>query len=298
MTSISVIIPTKSRGATILAAVKSIGNQSVRIDEIIIVDGSPEMSDPSIFKVILSDCTHAPDIRYIHAPEDRGLTAARNRGVKTSRGGIIQFLDDDAILDPDYFYYLLKAFNSPMVFGVSGLVIEPERKTSFLKKIFFRMFYTGAFRQKREEIFFSNEKDIIQTNTLPGVGAYRRQVFDNENFDEILTGSCIGEDVEFSYRVGLQAKLFIQPLSKIYHYPSPIERQSIRRIYSEKVQFYHYHYKKNLNTIPHARVAYLWLNIGFLFHTVLLLNHRAVHGVINGWCSIIQSIVYRKLNNE
>ena len=298
MTAISVIIPTKSRGTTILAAVQSIGDQSVCIDEVVIVDGSQEMSDPSIFEVILRGCPNAPGIRYIHAPEDRGLTAARNRGVKESKGQVIQFLDDDAILDPDYFYYLLKAFKSPIAGGVSGLVIEPDRKISILKKILFRVFYIGPFRQNREEIFFSNRKNIIQTNTLPGVGAYRREVFDNEKFDEKLTGSCIGEDIDFSYRVGLRTKLFIQPLSKIYHYPSPIERQSIRRIYSSKVEFYYYHYKKNLNTIPLAQVAFLWLNIGFFFHALLQFNYRAVRGVIDGWFSIAQSIVYRSLNNE
>ncbi|MEI6070392.1 MAG: glycosyltransferase [Verrucomicrobiae bacterium] len=288
MTSISVIIPTKGRGTTIVGALQSIGNQSVPVEEVVIVDGTPLAAEAGLFKECFSKCAQAPRIRYCHAPEDSGLTAGRNRGIRESTGEIIQFLDDDAVLAPDYFEHLLETFKSPEVGGASGVVIEPERPQSTMKRIFFRFFYIGPFRQIREEAFLYPSREIVRTNTLPGVGAYRRQVFAEEMFDENLTGACIGEDIDFSYRVGQRSALFIQPLSKVYHYPSPAERQTVRRNYCDKVCFYHYHFKKNLAALPGARLTYLWLNFGFAIHALFRFQAGAVLGVCDGWRKNLQ----------
>jgi GT2 family glycosyltransferase len=283
MISISVIIPTKGRGKTILHALQSIGNQSLPVDEVVIVDGTPDPAEPSMFETAFQQCPHMPHIRYCHSPEDSGLTAARNRGVRESSGQIIQFLDDDAMLAPDYFFHLMQVFRSSEVGGASGVVIEPDKKPSVVKRIFFRYFYTGPFRQIREEVLLYPSVGVVRTNTLPGVGAYRREVFAQEVFDEHLTGACIGEDIDFSYRVGRLHTLFIQPLSKVYHYPSPAERQTVRRIYCEKVRFYHYHFRKNLASFPHARLTYLWLNFGFAIHATTCFRASALLGVCEGW---------------
>lgn len=291
MTSISVIIPTKGRGLTILDALRSIGNQTVPVEEVIIVDGTLLPAERSVFEESFNKCAQAPRIRYCHAPEDSGLTAARNRGIRESTGQIIQFLDDDAMLAPDYFVHLLEILNSPGVGGASGIVIEPEKAESVIKKLFFKCFYIGPFRQIREEAFLYTRIGIVRTNTLPGVGAYRREVFAQEMFDEKLIGACIGEDIDFSYRVGRHRALIIQPLSKVYHYPSPSERQTVRRNYCDKVCFYHYHFKKNLASLPSARLIYLWLNLGFAIHALFLFQAGAVLGVCDGWRKILKKPV-------
>ena len=121
--ALTVVITTKGRGGAILAAVQSVVRQSLKVSEIVIVDGSTEEMDVMLFDQILLYFEVKMRVCYCHAPEDKGLTAARNRGVQLATGDSIQFLDDDAILADDYFEKIVPLFEDQNVGGVSGLVI-------------------------------------------------------------------------------------------------------------------------------------------------------------------------------
>ncbi len=89
---ISVIIPTYNREQFILQAIKSIQNQSIHVDEIIVVDdGSTDGT-----KELLKD----EDILYIYQ-ENRGVSFARNRGIKEAKHRWIAFLDSDDLWHKD-----------------------------------------------------------------------------------------------------------------------------------------------------------------------------------------------------
>ncbi|MFA7342833.1 MAG: glycosyltransferase family 2 protein [Terrimicrobiaceae bacterium] len=286
--AISVVIPTKGRAEAIGDALRSVGSQTVKVREVVVVDGSAQRSDVGLLEKAFEGCPNKPHLIYRHAPEDRGLTAARNRSVRISSGELIQFLDDDAVLAPDYFEHLLPVFHSPDVGGASGLVIEPTRRVSALKRVFFRFFYLGPFRQIREEAFLRPGVGLRRTNTLPGVSAYRREVFGSFHFDENLTGPCVGEDVDFSYRLGKRWQMVIEPSAKVFHYPSPAERQSVRRNFAGKVAFYNYHYRKNIARTALSRAAYVWLNFGFVLHSLTSRSGGAFLGVCDGMRDVLQ----------
>jgi GT2 family glycosyltransferase len=286
---ISIVIPTKGRGTTITQALQSAANQTVSVYEVLIIDGSSERMPADLLDQAFAGCKHSPVLVYLHKPEDKGLPEARNRGVRASSGDIVQFLDDDAVMAPDYFEHLLPAFHSADVGAVSGLIIEPGRSKSFLKKTFFSLFYIGPFRQKREEHLMSKIKTQHATNTLPGVAAYRREVFDQNEFDENLKGAAVGEDVEFSFRVGRKWRMLVEPSAKVYHYPSPAARLDLRSVYSQKIRFYHYHYCKNIGQGLVATACYYWLNLGFLIHALTTAKIKAVLGVCDGIGYIFKS---------
>ena len=65
--------------------------------------------------------------RARHVREDElGLTAARLRGIKESHGGLLVFVDDDNVLQPDYLTECLTlAKNYPFIGALGGQVI-PE----------------------------------------------------------------------------------------------------------------------------------------------------------------------------
>ena len=85
---ISVVIPTFNRASFLTKAIQSIQNQTLRADEIIVVDdGSTDNT-----KEILLDM----DITYIHQ-ENKGVSSARNSGVEKARNEWIAFLDSDDI---------------------------------------------------------------------------------------------------------------------------------------------------------------------------------------------------------
>jgi len=286
--TVSVIIPTKGRGPLFLNTLRSIGNQSVLVDEVIVVDQTPDRLDDLLLAGVFEVSSASPKLIYCHAPWLSGLTAARNFGVKQARGKIIQFLDDDVVLEKEYFLRLLQEFNNVDVGGVAGLVIEPNRKASFLKKTFFRLFFIGPFRQIREEVYLYPLAASIKTNTLPGVSAYRRNVFELFHFDEQLVGPCMGEDLDFSYRVGKSWKLIIQPNAHIYHFPSTTARCGERQSVADKVYFYYYHFSKNFQKTTSAWLMFFWLNVGFAMHSLTLLNLSAILGVYDGWRKILQ----------
>ena len=285
---LSVVVPTKGRAASIGGALKSVGNQSVAAGEVIIVDGTPKRMSADFLSQVFRGCRYQPSLIYIHAPEDRGLPAARNRGIRSSSGDVVQFLDDDAILAPDYFQQLLPVFLNVEIGAAAGLVIEPDRHESALRKKLFRFFYAGPFRQDRDGQFSHQSAGLHLTNTLPGVGAYRRHIFDEFVFDENLLGPAIGEDVDFSYRVGRRWRMVIEPSAKVYHYPSPDERLDMRANFSHKVKFYNYHYRKNIDKTFFSYFSYVWLNIGFILHALTTAKVKAFLGVFEGMCDILR----------
>ena len=279
---ISVVIPTKGRGEQIIAAIGSVDSQTCKVREIIVIDGSAASSSRRFERSSSLDLGLIP-VTYIHAPQDHGLTAARNRGVRHSKSSLIMFLDDDAVLDKCFVEVLSKALQSCDVGGASGIVVEPLRKGQCLRRFLFRFFYTGALRQLREEVFLKPVNTIFDTNTLPGVSCYRADVFRSFEFDENLRGPCVGEDIDFSYRVGREWRLIIDPKAIVYHYPSKEARISVRNTFCSKVLFYRYHFTKNIPRSFSTRLAYTWLNCGFIMHAVTSLDWRAVLGVLEAW---------------
>lgn len=93
MTSVSVIIPLYNGGRFIRAAVESVLNQTVRPDEIIVVDDGSDDGG--------ADHVPSDDRVRVISQENSGVAAARNRGVRESNGDLLAFLDQDDRWTPD-----------------------------------------------------------------------------------------------------------------------------------------------------------------------------------------------------
>ena len=92
MTTVSVIIPTYSRTASLCRAIDSVLAQTYRDWELIVVDdGCPT---DSISKVVSGYVARDPRIRYVQQPNG-GSYRARNAGIAQATGTYIAFLDDD-----------------------------------------------------------------------------------------------------------------------------------------------------------------------------------------------------------
>jgi glycosyltransferase involved in cell wall biosynthesis len=90
--NITVIIPTYNRSSFLSKSIESVLNQSIKVDEIIVVDdGSTDNT-----KVLLKELP----VKYIYQ-ENLGVSSARNRGIKESKNQWICFLDSDDIWDKD-----------------------------------------------------------------------------------------------------------------------------------------------------------------------------------------------------
>lgn len=117
----SLIICTYLRANSLLNLLESVKNQSLYPDEILIIDGST--NDQT--KLMLDTHTFQNLVYYQVAAENRGLTKQRNFGIEkvAEWSEIVCFLDDDTILDTNYFSELLQTYqNYPDALGVGGYI--------------------------------------------------------------------------------------------------------------------------------------------------------------------------------
>jgi teichuronic acid biosynthesis glycosyltransferase TuaG len=74
----------------IYQAVKSVYNQNVPVEMLVIDDGSTDRTEEMILPFMIR-----PDFQYIKNEKNTGAAASRNRGVKMAKGRYIAFLDAD-----------------------------------------------------------------------------------------------------------------------------------------------------------------------------------------------------------
>jgi glucosyl-dolichyl phosphate glucuronosyltransferase len=115
--SVIVCAFTMDRWKALSEAVASVGNQTVRPREIIVViDDNDELQ-----RRAQAEFEGAIVVANRHAP---GLCGGRQTGGELAGGSILAFLDDDAIADPEWLEQLAGAYGDPNVLGAGGLV-EP-----------------------------------------------------------------------------------------------------------------------------------------------------------------------------
>ena len=116
----SLIVCTYQRAEALNRLLASVAIQTTYPDEILIIDGSKDLeTQQSISSQIIGN------LKYFKVEDkDRGLTRQRNFGIEklNPQSEIVCFLDDDVVLEPDYFKAVLEAFDSnPYIVGVGGV---------------------------------------------------------------------------------------------------------------------------------------------------------------------------------
>ncbi len=97
------------------AAVRSIQEQTLKADEIILViDHNPDLFEKS--KSIPGPLT------VIENRHERGLSGARNSGIEESTGDVLFFMDEDAVAIPNWIEYLMDGYVDDTVLGVGGKI--------------------------------------------------------------------------------------------------------------------------------------------------------------------------------
>jgi glycosyltransferase involved in cell wall biosynthesis len=117
--SIAVVICsyTERRWNDLRAAVGSVQRQRLPARRIVVVVDD----DPALYRRVRAEL---PGLTAVLKRGGRGLSAARNAGVAATAEGIVAFLDDDAVADPEWLARLAEHYADPDVLGVGGTV-EP-----------------------------------------------------------------------------------------------------------------------------------------------------------------------------
>jgi glycosyltransferase involved in cell wall biosynthesis len=284
---ISVIIPTVNRPADITKCIESLLSQAVLPDEIIVVDASADTQTQELISRLKPPA--AISLHYVKTKP--GLTRQRNEGVRRSRGRYIYFFDDDVILEPDYICRTDETFQrykKDNVGGVMGHVTNTVKLLPVWDRWFRKIFFLSDFGHGTIKLsgFPSHCMDDIPSfvEVLPGgCTAYLRDVFEHEWFDERLAGYAYMEDVDFSYRVGRQFRLFYQPASRLTHHPTTFKTMNTRLLRKMLVRNLIYLFHKNL---PHDAAHYFGLFMALagviLYNGVISRDMNACRGAIEG----------------
>jgi GT2 family glycosyltransferase len=243
----ALIICTYNRRKSLLLLLDSVKKQSLYPDQLIIIDGSTNEDTAKSLKLGLF-----PKLKYFKVnSEDRGLTRQRNIGIaKVSENtDIVCFLDDDTVLKPSYFYYLIKTYlDYPSAIGVGGYILDEIKwRKSTSNNIDYDEFqYDGWVRKLgsrnklRKKIgLLSNEapgrmpeySHGLSISFLPpsnktypvdffmgGVASYKFSLFSRMKFSSYFEGYGLYEDMDFCLRASKQGQLYVNTSAALYHY--------------------------------------------------------------------------------
>ena len=213
METVSVIICTYNRPKDLSESLRSVLIQSVKPIEVLVIDDSSDDQSRELMAVYWPWFqVEGIDLRYIRNYRDRGTTIARNIGVFSSKGSIIQFIDDDVILDREYLKEILSIYRDyPNAMGANAffhptvIMGRWQRFTNGIDRMFFlqcRHNDTSGVTPAFNPIVPAYLYRTITCQWLNGCNlSCRREVFDHIRFDENLKKYAFGEDLDFSYRV-------------------------------------------------------------------------------------------------
>lgn len=201
--TVSVVIPAYNRGALIGAALHSVLDQTVSVDEVIVVDDGSTDQTADIVR------SFGGIVRYVHQ-DNAGAAAARNRGIKLATGDYLAFHDSDDIWvrhknevqlecfakDPEIEF----VFGDMANFRSESDVLEPEIKHEDLHA------YLVAEKDNLVDLF----KWLIQENVVPTPTVLmKRSVFEKVgSFDETLR---LAEDYDLWLRVASECRSAFVP---------------------------------------------------------------------------------------
>jgi glycosyltransferase involved in cell wall biosynthesis len=226
--SLAFVIATKDRPGDLRRMLQSLAAGSHRPDLVVIVDSS---ADP--VRAIADEFGGRLRIDYrYHLPPS--ASAQRNAGVAAVPGEIdlIAFLDDDATVEPDAVERMLAFWESAPA-GVGGcafnLANHPEQAFARVKR--WPILRTlGVYSGERGRVTRSGWQTLIgfaandlEVEWLPSTAAvWRADILRSHRYDEFFEGYSYLEDLDFSYTIGSEWRLFVVAGARYRHFPSPI----------------------------------------------------------------------------
>ncbi|MCK5602360.1 glycosyltransferase family 2 protein, partial [Candidatus Pacearchaeota archaeon] len=177
---ISAIIPTYNRPQDLTNCIQSILDQSVRPDEIIVID------DGNLNEVPLKSKCKQNGIDFKYAKKKvPGVTQSRNMGVRLSIGDIIFLLEDDIVLFNDFFEQIIQTYkkhSNELIGGVGGVIhnIDFSKTEKRILRFLYQIFLlTGPHEGKILRSGFSTDygqtksplKGVHKVDFLPGGGS-------------------------------------------------------------------------------------------------------------------------------
>jgi glycosyltransferase involved in cell wall biosynthesis len=298
--SFSVVICTLNNYKGLERCVASICDQSVKPLEIIVVHGETGGDIVERLKPVLNEKTIV--LKYIRAI--RSLVIQRNAGIDHATGEVVVFLDDDVILNPEYFELLMDVYREKWHYnlgGVQGVIIENSEINHWnplqtISRIFLLSNVTGqgTLLASANPAFRGVSRTVEKVEIFSGcMMSFRRDVLHKHRFDENFREFWAYDDVELSYRISRQHDLYQTPFARLHHNSSSFSYESYGKVAKMSVVNRFYLFKKYFAHSKWNWCLFTWSNFGEALINLMQCakhgNFKPIIGFIEGW-----SLVFKK----
>lgn len=244
----SLIICTYLRPQPLLKLLQSVQQQTLYPNEILIIDGSTNKETTAIL------AQHSfKNLRYFLVDDkNRGLTHQRNFGISNLNDSseIVCFLDDDTILENNFFEELLNTYIVfPDALGVGGYINNEVVWKKVLKNEVptITAFYFDGYKRSEGSRFIMRKRLGLDSDKPPGflpefshgrsisflppsgkiyevaqlmggVSSFRKSVFQDFQFSTYFEGYGLYEDADFTLRLSKTGKLYINTKAQLAHH--------------------------------------------------------------------------------
>ena len=247
----SVVVCTYERPRSLLKFLRSVEDQNMYPDQILVIDGSQTTSTKNeLRKFRFSNLEY-----HLVDDECRGLTRQRNYGIsRVSRNvEVVFFFDDDVVLLPKFFEQQLAVYEkNSEALGVGGYISNEAQwkpgvgdpTKDFLYDGWYRKFGSRNVLRKKLGLSSSVAPGLmpefshgLSTGYLPPSGriyrvdffmgcamSFRKEIFEQLKFSVFFEGYGLYEDMDFCLRVSLLGPLYLNTSARLEHYHEPSGR--------------------------------------------------------------------------
>lgn len=217
---LSVIICTYNRDKYIYNVLKSLADNTLSPDqyEIVLVDNNCTDNTRSECDRFVQDFPEVT-LRYF-VETDQGLSHARNRGINESKGNVLVYVDDDALVNKEYLQTYADFFNRHPEIDAAGGPIIPKYET---EEPAWMSYFTKALITGYK--YLGNKEKAFPKNDYPGGGnaAYQASVFEKVGLFNVELGrkgdSLVGAEEKdiFDKMTTLGMRFYYLPTAILYH---------------------------------------------------------------------------------
>tara|TARA_B110001450_G_scaffold252281_1_gene273753 strand:- start:2331 stop:3341 length:1011 start_codon:yes stop_codon:yes gene_type:complete len=234
MSNYSIVIPTYGRAEFLKKCLASIECQTVKPQDVFVVDNNDSSESQELVRAIVEKCSaEIINFCYNKGPLNSGAVA-RNYGAAMVSTELVAFLDDDVVVDADYYEKIIDVFKTDdQIAGVQGL----DRG--------FREHYETNVRGKLLGRFWLAIENFFEHSSIT-----RGKCSDLRPSLAVMNPV---PDVEFyvkSQWISTCAGVFKASLFDVIEFP----RNFVKYSWNEYVFFSHNIYKKNLGTMVYTSV--------------------------------------------
>lgn len=292
----SVVIPTYNREKDLSELLETILKQTLNPKEVIVIDDGNLSADFIQMQGFNFKEKRGEFIYYKkdHSKERRGLSESKNIGLKLAKNEIVFILDDDVLLDENFFEEIMKIWeenqNNEKLIGVGGWV-KNQRKKTFLEEIYNKIFGLSSkipwdVNEVGYQVWNTNLKEPVKSFYIEGcLSSFRKNKLEKlGNFLTFAGGRTALEDVELCFRAKKSGfYFFINPKAKALHKKSQTSRENDFLIGFKESQNRKIIFEKHCKKDLFHKIWFFWASFGWILRQILVGHFKRVLGMIKGF---------------